>query len=111
MHYNKIKIIDIGHSNLKLDEAQIFLETSISQASYEGDIKIIKIITGHGSGALKQFIRQWLKDQEGRFQEVIYGEDYHMFNTKASDMRYECNIDKDPDFGRKNSAITYVWLW
>ncbi len=110
MRLNNIKTIDVGHSNLKLDDAQSLLETSISQASYDGNVKVLKVITGHGTGILKSSIRQWLKDQKGRFNDVIYGEDYHMFNIKASDMRSECNITRDPDFGKRNSGITYVWL-
>ena len=111
MKNGKIKIIDIGHKNLNLEDAQSLLETTISQIAYEGNIKVVKIITGHGSGALRSSVRKWLQDQEGRFQGVIYGEDYNMFNTLASDMRSECFVREDLDFGRNNSAITLVWLW
>lgn len=111
MKNRKIKIIDIGHKNLNLEDAQSLLETTISQIAYEGNIKVVKIITGHGSGALRSSVRKWLQDQEGRFQGVIYGEDYNMFNTLASDMRSECFVREDYDFGRNNSAITLVWLW
>ena len=111
MKNGKIKIIDIGHKNLNLEDAQSLLETTISQIAYEGNIKVVKIITGHGSGALRSSVRKWLQEQEGRFQAVIYGEDYNMFNTLASDMRSECFIREDHDFGKNNSAITFVWLW
>ena len=111
MKNEKIKIIDIGHKHLNLEDAQSLLETTISQIAYEGNIKVVKIITGHGSGALRSSVRKWLQDQEGRFQGVIYGEDYNMFNTLASDMRSECFVREDHDFGKNNSAITLVWLW
>ena len=107
----KIKIVDIGHKNLRLEDAQSLLETTISQIAYEGNIKVVKIITGHGSGALRHSVRKWLQEQEGRFQAVINGEDYNMFNTLAADMRSECHIKDDFDFGKGNSAITFVWLW
>ena len=107
----KIKIVDIGHKNLRLEDAQSLLETTISQIAYEGNIKVVKIITGHGSGALRNSVRKWLQEQEGRFQAVIKGEDYNMFNTVATDMRSECFIRDDNDFGKSNSAITFVWLW
>ena len=107
----KIKIVDIGHKNLRLEDAQSLLETTISQIAYEGNIKVVKIITGHGSGALRNSVRKWLQEQEGRFQAVINGEDYNMFNTLAADMRSECYIKDDFDFGKANSAITFVWLW
>ena len=108
---NKLKILDIGHSNLSLETAQLNLETTISKISFEGNIRAIKVITGHGSGKLRSVIRLWCKEQEGRFQSVINGEDYNMFNKDATDMRVDCNIKRDPDFGRNNSAITYIWLW
>ena len=111
MKNGKIKIIDIGHKNLNLEDAQSLLETTISQIAYEGNIKVVKIITGHGSGSLRSSVRKWLQEQEGRFQAVIYGEDYNMFNTLASDMRSECFVREDHDFGKNNSAITLVWLW
>ena len=111
MNSNKLKTIDIGHSGLSPEGAQSLLETTISQTSFEGNIRAIKVITGHGTGALRKLVRQWCAEQEGRFQAVIYGEDYNMFNTLAADMRSECYIKDDFDFGKGNSAITFVWLW
>ena len=111
MPTKNIKVIDIGHANLRLEDAQSILETDISQTSYEGRVKVLKVITGHGTGKLRKTVRLWLREQEGRFQAVIYGEDYHMFNRTASDMRSECGINNDQDFGRNNAAVTYVWLW
>ena len=107
----KLKTIDIGHSKMSLEDARSLLEITISQALYEGKTKAVKVITGHGSGKLRKAVREWCSEQEGRFQAVIYGEEYNMFNKKASDMRYDCNINNDPDYGRQNSAIMYIWLW
>ena len=107
----KLKIIDIGHSNFSLENSQSILETTVSQTAFEGHIRVIKVVTGHGSGKLRESVRTWCKEQEGRFQAVIHGEDYNMFNKDASDMRADCNIGDDPDFGRNNRAVTYIWLW
>ena len=68
MKNSKIKIVDIGHKNLNLEDAQLLLETTISQIAYQGNVKVVKIITGHGSGALRSSVRKWLQEQEGRFQ-------------------------------------------
>jgi len=111
MNNKKIKTLDIGHSNLALENAMSLLETTVSQSAFEGNVKVIKVITGHGTGKLKKTVRQWCLEQEGRFHNIIYGEDYHIFNKEASDMRSECNISNDPDFGRNNQAVTYIWLW
>ena len=108
---NKLKVLDIGHSNLSLDQAQMILETTISQVAFEGNIRVIKVITGHGSGKLRGSVRSWFDSQEGRFQAVINGEDYNVFNKVAADMRADINIREDMDFGRNNTGVTYIWLW
>ncbi|HIC37234.1 MAG TPA: hypothetical protein EYM60_01505 [Candidatus Marinimicrobia bacterium] len=111
MSNQKLKIIDIGHSNNSMEKALSLLETTVSQSSFEGRIRAIKIITGHGSGKLRDAVREWCKEQEGRFQAVIHGEDYTMFNKEAADMRTDCDLRSDVDFGRENRAVTYIWLW
>jgi hypothetical protein len=111
MNQQKLKIIDIGHSNYSLENALSMLETTVSQSAFEGRIRVIKIITGHGSGKLRDAVREWCKEQEGRFQAVIHGEDYSMFNKDAADMRADCELRHDIDFGRGNRAIIYIWLW
>jgi hypothetical protein len=111
MNQQKLKIIDIGHSNYSLENALSMLETTVSQSAFEGRIRVIKIVTGHGSGKLRDAVREWCKEQEGRFQAVIHGEDYSMFNKDAADMRADCELRHDVDFGRGNRAIIYIWLW
>tara|TARA_Y100001970_G_C13865544_1_gene666345 strand:- start:410 stop:745 length:336 start_codon:yes stop_codon:yes gene_type:complete len=108
---NKLKIIDIGHSNFNLDKAMIALETEISQIIFNQKYKAVKVITGHGSGILKKKVKQWCISQEGRFKAIIFGEEYNLFNKKASDMRLECGIKNDLDFGRNNTAVFYIWFW
>ena len=111
MLVKKLKIIDIGHSNYNLEQAISLLETTVSQSVFEGRIKAIKVITGHGSGRLRESVRAWCREQEGRFQAVIHGEDYSLFNKDAADMRADCELTYDQDFGRGNRAVTYIWLW
>ena len=65
MTMNKLKVIDIGHSNLSIDTAMLDLETKISQLNFEGHFKAVKVIFGHGSGALKNTIKGWTKEQKG----------------------------------------------
>ena len=111
MKKEKFKIPDIGHKNHNLEQALSLLESTVSQSAFDGRIRAIKIITGHGSGALRNAVRSWCKDQEGRFQAVIHGEDYSLFNKYAADMRADCDLKHDPDYGRGNRAVTYIWLW
>ena len=87
MNKQKLKIIDIGYQNLNLESALSLVESTRSKTVYEGEVRADKVITGHGSGKLRDSVRSWLDEQEGRFQAVIIGEEYHMFNKDASDMR------------------------
>ena len=105
-----LTIIDIGHKNFSLDKAMFVLETEVSGLIFQGDAKAIKIIHGHGTGALKNAVREWCKDQQGRFKAIIFGENYDMFDKESMDMRSDCELPDDKDFGRRNSAITYIWL-
>ena len=111
MKINKeFKVIDIGHQGYSIDRASTELEIAVSDSIFSGDVKAIKIIHGHGTGALKKGVREWCSYQEGRFQGVIYGEDYSLFNPLASNMRADCGSPIDPDLDKKNDAITYIWL-
>ncbi|MBU0528931.1 Smr/MutS family protein [bacterium] len=105
-----MKTLDIGHRNLFLDEAMTVLETEVSEAMFSGNVQAVKIIHGHGSGALRRAVREWCKTQHGRFKKIIYGEDYDLFHPDSIAMRSECGLPYDPDFGKRNRAITYIWF-
>mgnify|MGYP000005769723 FL=1 len=106
-----LKTIDIGHQNFTLDKALSVLETEVSEAMYEGKIRALKIIHGHGEGALRKEVRSWCAGQEGRFRAVILGEEYNMFHQESVDMRSACGMPKDSHFGTRNRSATYIWLW
>jgi len=106
-----MKVIDIGHRGYSLDYAMSVLETEVSTTLFEGEKRVIKIIHGHGKGALKKSVRDWCRDQQGRFKSIIFGEHYDLFHPNSVAMRAECRIFIDSDFGRQNSAVTYLWLW
>ena len=104
-------IIDIVHRGFSLDRAVSELETTVSNLVFGGKVRAIKVIHGHGTGALKQGVREWCEDQAGRFQAVIYGENYDLFDPDSASMRADCGSPYDPDLGKSNGAITYIWLW
>ena len=111
MKQKYIKVVDIGHSGRYLDEAISDLEVLVSECAHENKIKVIKVITGHGTGKLRDQVRNWCKEQKGRFKGVIYGEEYDMFNAKAVNMREDCKQEYDQDYWKNNSAITFILLW
>ncbi|MCH7613445.1 MAG: Smr/MutS family protein [Candidatus Marinimicrobia bacterium] len=106
-----LKTIDIGHKNYHLDSALSVLETEVSKAMFAGKVRALKIVHGHGEGALRSAVREWCEEQEGRFKAVIYGEDYDMFHQESVNMRSACGNPKDPHLGLKNRSVTYIWLW
>ena len=83
----EFKIIDIGHQGYSIDQAITELEIAISDSIFSKKTRVVKVIHGHGTGALKKGVRDWCDDQEGRFQGVVYGEDYSLFNPNAANMR------------------------
>ena len=50
----EFKAIDIGHQGYSIDRAITELEIAVSDSIFSGDVKAIKIIHGHGTGALKK---------------------------------------------------------
>ena len=107
---SRLKIIDIGHSGYNLDKAISELEYNVNLCLENGNFRAIKVIHGHGTGALKKEVREWCNYNEGRFRSIIYGEDYDLFDKKSAEMRADCGSPYDNDLGAKNSAITYIWL-
>jgi len=105
-----MKVLDIGHRNYTVDQALSILETEVSKALYTGKVRVIKVIHGHGRGTLRKAVRDWCRDQTGRFRAVIYGEDYELFHPESLEMRAACGQPRDPDLGRRNRAVTYIWL-
>jgi hypothetical protein len=105
-----MKTIDIGHRNFHLDEAISVLEVEVSNALFSGNIQAMKIIHGHGSGRLRRAVRNWCIGQTGRFKAIITGEDYDMFHPESAAMRAECGLPYDNDYGKRNSAVTYIWF-
>ncbi|MBT3216751.1 MAG: Smr/MutS family protein [Candidatus Marinimicrobia bacterium] len=106
-----MKIVDIGHNNYSLDNAMVELETAVSLAMHGGTIRVIKVIHGVGSGAIRGAVRVWCSEQSGRFKAVIYGEDYGIFHPESMDMRTECGIRSHVDYGTKNRGMTFIWLY
>ena len=50
----EFKVIDIGHQGYSIDRAITELEIAVSDSIFSGEVKAIKIIHGHGTGALKK---------------------------------------------------------
>lgn len=107
---SRLKIIDIGHQGYNLDKAIAELEFAINDCLITKNYRAIKVIHGHGTGALKKEVRNWCEYNEGRFRSIIYGENYDLFDKDSAEMRADCGSPLDHDLGNHNSAVTYIWL-
>ena len=56
---SRLKIIDIGHSGYSLNKAISELEYNVNLCLENGNFRAIKVIHGHGTGALKKEVREW----------------------------------------------------
>ena len=55
--YSEFKVIDIGHKGYSIDKALVELEVAVSDCIFSEKTRVIKIIHGHGTGALKKGVR------------------------------------------------------
>ena len=87
--------------NIKQDmpvvaDAMRYLQDSIERFKRE-KYNVIQIIHGYGStgqgGAICTKARQWLKAQErnGKLKQVIFGEDFTIFNFEALALKNKCH--------------------
>ena len=90
-----LKILDIGHKNSSLDSAIGVLETETSRYQFEGNARCVKIIHGHGRGKLREAVRVWCSEQEGRFRAVIFGEDYDISRLRYGKVIIMADADVD----------------
>ena len=112
-----LKEIDIGHGNsgaINIERAIMVLSESISKAKTNQKTVAIKIIHGHGSGALKRAVRGFLLEERGRLRTVVFGENYTMFSEDAVQI-YNAIKESNPgfqdrDFQNGNSGMTIILL-
>ena len=62
--YSEFKVIDIGHKGYSIDKALVELEVAVSDCIFSEKTRVIKIIHGHGTGALKKGVREWCGFQD-----------------------------------------------
>ena len=90
------------------------LSESISKAKTNQKIVAVKIIYGHGSGALKRAVRDFLLEERGRFRTIVFGENYTMFSEDAvqiyNTIKESSPGFQDRDFRNGNSGMTIILL-
>ena len=105
--------------NIKQDmpivaEAMKYLQDCIVRLKRD-KYEVVLIVHGYGStgkgGAICDKARQWLKAQErsGKVKQVIFGEDFTIFNFKALELKNKCK-ELDTLLRVCNNGVTVVEL-
>ena len=103
--------IDIAHPPMRPEEAEQFLNDTLTRLRQERGPTTIKIIHGHGgSGVLKQLVQNWAYRNRSRFRAVIPGEEYDLFDPRTQEMRKNSASTTDSDLGSGNPGMTIIWV-
>jgi hypothetical protein len=96
-----------------VSEALIRLQTFIKMTQKKE--RIIKIVHGYGSsgvgGSIKEAVRAYLAEQKnkGLIKSYIPGEAFsQMMGFDAEIKTYQSLLEKDSDYRKSNSGITYI---
>lgn len=95
-------------------DAMRYLQDTITRLKRD-KYNVVMIIHGYGStgkgGAICIKARQWLKAQErnGKVKQVIFGEDFNLFNFNALSLKNKCR-DLEPLLHACNNGVTIVEL-
>jgi len=106
--------IDVAHPPRHPDQVEQELLDAWQKVRNSPDLRVLKIIHGHGStgkgGATRETVRNWLYRHRAKFVAVIAGEDYTLSNEDAARLRSEVGAFPDPDLGSPNPGLTIVWV-
>lgn len=104
-----IKTIDVAHPPRRQDEVDSQLEEALSQVHGSSSLHILKVIHGQG-GTTKQVVRNWSYTKRRRVREIIYGENYSIFDRQTQEMREEVGKFSDSDLDASNGGIIIIWV-
>lgn len=106
--------INIKEGMPTVDEAMRYLQDNIKRLRQD-KYDVALIVHGYGStgkgGAICSKSRQWLMAQErrGTIKQVIFGEDFTIFNFKALALKNKCN-KLEPLLRISNNGVTVIEL-
>ncbi len=106
--------INIKEDMPTVPEAMRYLQDCITRLKRDR-YDVVLIVHGYGStgkgGAICPKARQWLKAQErgGKVKQVIFGEDFTIFNFAALALKNQCR-DLEPLLRVTNHGVTVVEL-
>jgi hypothetical protein len=107
-------ILDVAHPPRHPELVEAELLEAWHTARNRSDLRVIKIIHGHGSsgrgGSTRDIARNWLHRNRNRFRAIIDGEQYSLTDQVTMELRREVGLYADNDLDRGNRGITLVWV-
>jgi hypothetical protein len=111
---NNMRTIDIAHPPLSSKVAEEVLDKHLREYRLSKNVRMLKIIHGHGSsptkGSLKNFVLDWAYTNRKQIRAIIEGDHYNAFDKTTQEMRKECGQTADADLGASNHGMTVLWI-
>ena len=109
-----ILLLDVAHPPRPPGEVEDEILDAWSQVRNSPFLRILKIIHGYGKsgkgGGTKEVVRNWLFQNRARFNRVIDGENYSLYDVSTQELRKQVGEYADSDVGATNPGITVVWV-
>jgi len=106
--------IDVAHPPRHPDVVEAELQELWQRVRNHSEIRVLKIIHGHGSsgrgGTTREVVRNWLFRRRADVRAVIEGEHYTVSNPLAVELLQEVGSTTGEMLGHENPGITLVWL-
>lgn len=111
---NYIYTLDVGHPPRLPALVEELLLQSTQYVRNHDHLRVIKVVHGYGSkgkgGETRDTVRNWAYQNQRQLIDVIYGEQYSLFDTKTQLLRNECGQIEDSDLDAANPGITLLWV-
>lgn len=109
----KVLTIDVAHPPMSSEEAERVLDEALRSTRLSGNVRVIRIIHGYGSGGkggtLKTTVRNWAYRRRDKIDIVIPGEEYSPLDSPVGRALQEAGISL-PEMGPSDPGVTFLVL-
>ncbi|MCA9732961.1 MAG: hypothetical protein H6696_00655 [Deferribacteres bacterium] len=109
-----IYTIDVAHPPMHPDAVEHTLFDGWKLVRNHKQYRVLKVVHGYGSsgrgGSTKETVLNWVFQNRNRFENIIPGENFDLFDADTLEMIAECGTVDDGDLGRSNLGITLIWV-
>lgn len=101
--------IDVAHPPRHPDEVERELVSAWQSVRDDPAIHLLKIVHGR-SGTTKEVVRNWCFRNRKKFEAIINGEDFGVFDPTTQRLRHIVGTFPDVDLEQANDGMVVVWL-